>query len=94
MDAKERQEKIREAIWQTLSESGTIKLSFAKIKRGVDARIPKVHKYFLLSDGFKEKEWDLELQEILGELEKEGKVKLSGTDDWQIQGDDWEIEGV
>ncbi len=85
MDAKERQEKIKEAIWQTLSESGA-ELSFAGIKRGIDARIPKVHKYFL-SDGFKEKEWDLEIQEVLQELKQRGKVQLSGIDEWQLLGD-------
>ena len=88
MDAKERQEKIKQAIVQTLIESGA-QLSFAEIKRGIDARIPKVHKYFL-SDGFKEKEWDLEIQEVLQELKQEGKVQLSGIDEWHILG---EFEG-
>jgi len=83
MDAKERREKIKQATLQTLSESGTIKLSFSRIKKGVDARIPKVHRYFL-SD-FNEKEWDLEINEILGELKEEGKIELSGVDDWQLK---------
>jgi len=95
MDAKERREKIKQAIWQTLSESGTSKLSFPKINRGVDARIPKVHRYFL-SDGFKEKEWDLELREILRELAGEDKIELSGADNWQLKIDERgiEIEGI
>jgi len=85
MDVKERQEKIKQAILQTLFESGP-ELSFSEIKRGIDARIPKVHKYFL-SDGFKEKEWDLEIQEVLQELKQEGKVQLSGIDKWHLLGD-------
>jgi len=63
MDAKERREKIKQATLQTLSESGTIKLSFSEIK----------------------KEWDLEINEILGELKEEDKVELSGVGDWQLK---------
>jgi len=78
-------QRIKQAILQSLAESGA-ELSFLKVKRGIDARIPKVHKYFL-DNGFKEKEWDLEVQEILQELKQEGKVQLSGIDDWQLLGD-------
>ena len=89
MDAKERQEKMRQAILQTLSESRT-KLSFLKVKRGVDARIPKVHEHFLKI--FSSKEWDLEIQKVLQELRQEGKIELSGVDDWQLKIDKREIE--
>jgi len=85
MDAKERQEKIRQAILQTLSEPGITKLSFPKIRRAVNARIPEVHRYFrdaLLTKG---RDWDLELHENLKQLGREDKVELSGVDDYQLK---------
>ena len=85
MDAKERREKIRQAIFETLSEID-VPLSFSRLKKGVNARIPKVHKYFLEVGLAAEREWNLEISEILQELRREGKVKLVGTDYWVIQG--------
>ncbi len=84
MNAKERREKIKRAIFGILSEMDVL-LSFSKLRKGINARIPKVHRYFLEVGLAAGKEWDLEIQEVLQELRREGKVKLVGTDYWVIQ---------
>jgi hypothetical protein len=90
--AKERQEKIKQAIRQTFVESGTTKLNFSQIKRGIDVRIPGVHRYFRDALHAKERDWDLEIKEVLDQLRGEEKIILSGIDDYEIS-DDWLMEG-
>ena len=77
---------------QTLSEPGISKLNFSEIKRGVNVRIPEVHRYFRDALHAKERDWDLELHENLKQLGRENKVELSGVDDYQLKIGEREIE--
>jgi len=76
MNAEEWIEKIKQANFDTSYEMG-VALSSSRLKRGVNARIPKVHRYFLEVGHASEREWYLE---ILQELRRECKVKLVGAD--------------